>query len=238
MSPFKQIGFLAVTATLALAMPAHAQLTVVQLQYQINTEIVPGVQGGITAPTLNQILNGIVLSYPPLTSANMAGGAALVNGAIVAGNCLSWGPGVTDSGTPCGGGGSVTFASAADVQAGTSSTKVVSPAALSGSASPQTLTFVGGGTTAWNAALGYNALLTLTASTTTIGNPSNLIIGLTYSLQLIQGGAGSFTVSWGTDYDWGAAGVPVLSTAPGAIDLVTMLAVSPSKLLCTFNGGF
>lgn len=83
-----------------------------------------------------------------------------------------------------------------------------------------TLTFVASGTTLVNAALGNSFNLTLTASTTTIGNPSNPVDGQVIRFRITQGGAGSFTTAWGTAYDFGASGAPVLSTAAGKVDVV------------------
>jgi len=129
------------------------------------------------------------------------------------------------------------FAAGADVQAGTSSVLVVTPAALSGSATAQTLGYAA--TISWNVASGYNAAVTLTGSGATVYSPTNVIAGLTYTLQVAQDATGSRTLaSWGAAFDWGAAGTPVLSTAANAVDLVTCIAASGSKLLCAINKGF
>jgi hypothetical protein len=83
-----------------------------------------------------------------------------------------------------------------------------------------TITFVGAGTSLVNAALGNAFALTLTASTTTLGNPSNPVDGQIIRVRVIQGGAGSFTLAYGTAYDFGAAGAPTLSTAAGKVDVL------------------
>lgn len=83
-----------------------------------------------------------------------------------------------------------------------------------------TLTFVGSGTTLVNAALGNSFNLTLTASTTTLGNPSNPVDGQVIRFRITQGGAGSFTLAYATNYDFGASGAPVLSTAVSAVDIL------------------
>jgi hypothetical protein len=82
------------------------------------------------------------------------------------------------------------------------------------------LTFVGSGTTLVNAALGNDFRLTVTASTTTIGNPSNSVDGQRIDFTITQGSGGSFTVAWAGNYDFGAAGTPTLSTAAGAVDII------------------
>jgi hypothetical protein len=82
------------------------------------------------------------------------------------------------------------------------------------------LTFVASGTTAVNAALGNDYNLTLTASTTTLGNPSNPVDGQVIRFRITQGGSGSYTLAYGTAYDFGATGAPTLSTTVGAVDIL------------------
>jgi hypothetical protein len=83
-----------------------------------------------------------------------------------------------------------------------------------------TLTFVGSGTTLVNAALGNAFALTLTASTTTLGNPSNPVDGQTIRVRVVQDGTGSRTIAYGTAYDFGAAGAPTLSTGASKVDIL------------------
>ncbi len=132
--------------------------------------------------------------------------------------------------------GNLPTAAASDVRTGTSSTTIVTPSALSGSAAWQTLTDAA--TIAWNVASGYNAKVTLTASGHAFGAPSNLIAGLTYSLQVIQDATGSRTATWNAVYKWGTAGTPTLSTTANAVDLVTCQTPDATNLYCTINKGF
>jgi len=83
-----------------------------------------------------------------------------------------------------------------------------------------TLSFVGAGTTLVNAALGNAFNLTLTASTTTLGNPTNPVDGEVIRFRVTQGGAGSFTLAYGTAYDFGASGAPTLTTTAGKVDVL------------------
>jgi hypothetical protein len=83
-----------------------------------------------------------------------------------------------------------------------------------------TLSFVGSGTTLVNAASGNDFRLTLTASTTTLGNPSNPVDGQTIKSQITQGTGGSFTLAYGSAYDFGAAGSPTLSTTAAKVDVL------------------
>jgi hypothetical protein len=54
--------------------------------------------------------------------------------------------------------------------------------------------------------------------TFTFDNPSS---GGTYLVKLTQGGAGSFTATWPASVKWAGGAAPTLSTAVGAIDILT-----------------
>jgi hypothetical protein len=71
-----------------------------------------------------------------------------------------------------------------------------------------------------NVALGNAFAVTLTASTGTLANPTNPVDGQVIRVRVIQGGSGSFTLAYGTAYDFGAAGAPVLSTAAAKVDIL------------------
>lgn len=62
--------------------------------------------------------------------------------------------------------------------------------------------------------------LTLTGSCTL--TYSNAVAGKAYALRLVQGGAGSFTVTWPAGTKWPGGAAPTLSTAVGAIDLISI----------------
>lgn len=126
-------------------------------------------------------------------------------------------------------------ATAANVQAGTSSTTYVTPSALSGSAAPQTLT--DGATINWDMASGYNAKVTL-GGNRTMAAPTNVIVGITYSLDVIQDGTGSRTVTWNAAFNWGTAGTPTLTTTASKIDTVSCKAYATNNLFCNINKGF
>lgn len=76
--------------------------------------------------------------------------------------------------------------------------------------------------TAWNAASGAIAYLTLTASTDTLAAPTNLTVG-TYILFVIQGGTGSYTLAWNAIYKWVNGTAPTLSTGVGKTDICTFV---------------
>ena len=74
-------------------------------------------------------------------------------------------------------------------------------------------------TIAWNTASGRVATVTLGASRT-FGAPTNLKVG-TYILSVIQGGTGSYTITWNAVFKWPAGVAPSLTTTVGARDLFT-----------------
>lgn len=100
-----------------------------------------------------------------------------------------------------------------------------------------TLVFVGSGTTLVNAALGNAFNLTLTASTTTLGNPSNPVDGQVIRFRITQGTGGGFTLTYGTAYDFGVTGTPVLSTAAGKVDVLGFEFVASLAKWCYLGSG-
>ena len=76
-------------------------------------------------------------------------------------------------------------------------------------------------TIAWNTSSGQVATVTLGASRT-MGAPSNLKVG-TYILHVIQGGSGSYGITWNSVFKWPAGVAPVLSTAVGARDVFSFI---------------
>ena len=62
-----------------------------------------------------------------------------------------------------------------------------------------------------------NFTLTLGASLT-IANPTNLVVGQSGSIFLIQDGTGSRAVTWGSFFDWAGGTAPTLSTAASSVD--------------------
>lgn len=130
----------------------------------------------------------------------------------------------------------VPAASASDVRTGSDTTKAVTSAALMASSAFQTLTDAA--TIAFACASGYNASVTLTASGHTVGAPSGLYDGLNVTLEIVQDATGSRTVSWNTIWDFGAAGLPLLSTAAGHADKVhAQYNARTGKLEASFRKG-
>lgn len=91
-------------------------------------------------------------------------------------------------------------------------------------------------TIAWNMNDGYNAKVTL-GGNRAIGTPTNPVEGRTYTLQIIQDGTGSRTITdWGV-IDFGDAGDPTLSTAAGSKDFVYLQCIESAgpTFRATFN---
>lgn len=74
-------------------------------------------------------------------------------------------------------------------------------------------------TIAVNAALGNDFRVTI-AGNRAIANPTGAVDGQRITLQVTQGSGGSFSLTWGSQYLFGAAGAPVLSAAGGATDVL------------------
>jgi hypothetical protein len=75
-------------------------------------------------------------------------------------------------------------------------------------------------TIAVDASLGNNFVITLTASGHTLGNPTNAVIGQVINVEIVQGGTGSYTMLYDTQYTF-TTDYPTgtLSTAVGKRDV-------------------
>jgi len=81
----------------------------------------------------------------------------------------------------------------------------------------QTLT--DGATISWDTSSGQIATVTLGGSRT-MAAPTNLRVG-TYILNVIQGGSGSYTITWNSIFKWPAGVAPTLTTTVGARDVLS-----------------
>lgn len=110
---------------------------------------------------------------------------------------------------------------------------------LTGPLAVNTLTALAGATSVLvNASLGNDFSLTLTASTWTLTNPSNLPSGIAvYRFWLTQDGTGSRTLTWGSNYDFGTAGAPTLTTTASKTDCVAFIYNPSIGKLCYAGTG-
>jgi len=94
-----------------------------------------------------------------------------------------------------------------------------------------------GANIATNAALSNNFSVTL-AGNRTLGNPTNVVAGRTYTWVVTQDGTGSRTLAYGTAFDFPGGTAPTLTTAANGVDMIVGLAVSSSRILCTAQLAF
>jgi hypothetical protein len=81
---------------------------------------------------------------------------------------------------------------------------------------PQVLTDAA--TIAWDAASSNHAQVTLTASRI-FGAPTNIADGQEYTLEVIQGGSGSYTITWNAAFVWPGGTAPTLTITVGRRDV-------------------
>ncbi len=115
---------------------------------------------------------------------------------------------------------STAFDAAGAAAAAQAASLPVAGGALTGHLAPAVASLTFGTTISVNAALGNDFRLTLTASTGTIANPSNPADGQDITFAVAQDGTGGRTVAWGTAYDFGTTGAPVLSPGASKVDLI------------------
>jgi len=83
-------------------------------------------------------------------------------------------------------------------------------------------TLIDGAAIAWN--LDENQVTEVTlGGNRTLSNPTNQRAGATYILTVVQDGAGNRTLSFDTAYQFPAGVAPTLSTAAGAVDILTFV---------------
>jgi hypothetical protein len=88
-----------------------------------------------------------------------------------------------------------------------------------GYVSPAVVSLTDAATISVDAALGNDFRVTI-AGSRTFGNPTSGADGQRITFQITQGGAGGFTASWNSQYKFGTAGAPTLSTTAGATDVI------------------
>lgn len=79
--------------------------------------------------------------------------------------------------------------------------------------------------------------LTLTNSPTlTFVTPTTAGVTRSFTLTLVQGGAGSNVVTWPSNVKWSGAASPTLSTSPSAVDIVTFMSIDQATWYGFLNG--
>jgi hypothetical protein len=109
-----------------------------------------------------------------------------------------------------------------------------------GALAPAVVNLVDAATITVDASLGNDFRVTITGNRT-VATPSNPADGQKITFQVTQGSGGSFTLSWGTGYEF-SAGLPqpTLSTAAGQTDLLGFIYNQPKGkwLLVAYVAGF
>jgi hypothetical protein len=107
---------------------------------------------------------------------------------------------------------------------------------FTGFVAPAVVTLTYGTSVAVNAAAGNDFRLTLTGSTATIANPTSPEDGQTIKFWIAQDATGSRTLSWASQFNFGGASAPTLSTTASAVDLVGFT-YNAAEALWRFIGG-
>jgi len=81
---------------------------------------------------------------------------------------------------------------------------------------------VDGANIALNANLGFTYRVTL-AGNRTLSNPTGGVDGQEIRVEITQDATGSRTLAYGTAFDWGTAGAPVLTTTAGDTDILKFI---------------
>ena len=82
-----------------------------------------------------------------------------------------------------------------------------------------------------------NAFRVTLGGNRTLGNPTNLVAGFTYTFRIIQDATGSRTLAYGSAYKFPRGTAPTLSTAANAIDYLSCSS-DGTNLYCVFTPGF
>ena len=133
------------------------------------------------------------------------------------------------------GGAALTTATASPAAAAAQAT-TTEPGAIA----PAVVNLTDAATIAVDASLGNDFRVTI-AGNRTMGNPANPANGQQIIFQVTQGSGGSFTLSWGSSYEFSAdLPQPSLSTTAGQTDLLGFIynATKGNWLLAAFVNGF
>ena len=95
-----------------------------------------------------------------------------------------------------------------------------------------------GASIAIDGALGFNHRVVL-GGNRTLANPTGLIDGMVYTVRIKQDGTGGRTLSYASKWKFPGGRVPVLSSAPNAVDLLcAQYDATLDILLCNLLKGF
>ena len=87
--------------------------------------------------------------------------------------------------------------------------------------------------------LGANQNFTVTlAGNRTLDNPTNIVVGQTGSIFIVQDGTGSRTLSFGAYYDFAGGTAPTLTTAASAVDRIDYVVRTATSIHCVFTANY
>jgi hypothetical protein len=89
----------------------------------------------------------------------------------------------------------------------------------SGYVAPAVVALTDAATIAVDASLGNDFRVTVAAGRT-MANPANPVDGQRITFQIAQGGSGGNAITWSSQYKFGAAGSPTLTSTAGAVDVL------------------
>lgn len=72
----------------------------------------------------------------------------------------------------------------------------------------------------------------------TLANPTNIVVGQTGSIFLVQDGTGSRTLSFGTYYDFAGGTAPTISTTAAAVDRIDYIVRTATSIHCVFTADY
>lgn len=86
---------------------------------------------------------------------------------------------------------------------------------------------------------GANQNFTVTlAGNRTLANPSNMVVGQTGSIFIVQDSTGSRTLSYGTSYDFAGGTAPTLTTTASAVDRIDYVVRTSTSIHCVFTANY
>ena len=71
-----------------------------------------------------------------------------------------------------------------------------------------------------------------------LANPSNMVVGQTGSIFIVQDGTGSRTLSYGSSYDFAGGTAPTLTTAASAVDRIDYIVRTDTSIHCVFTENY
>jgi len=87
--------------------------------------------------------------------------------------------------------------------------------------------------------LGANQNFTVTlAGNRTLDNPTNIVVGQTGSIFIVQDGTGSRTLSFGSYYDFAGGTAPTLTTTASAVDRIDYVVRTSTSIHCVFTANY